>query len=107
MLKEKCENVKQFVKDHKAEFIAGGLVIGGLIIRHRDLQNINRHLFETLKLIDKDGECLEKLTDIVANHDAILKLNDEELKMICKVIDAQGSLNGTVADAIMKLKDNN
>ena len=106
MLKEKYENVKQFVKEHKVEFIAGGLVIGGLIIRNHDLKTTNGHLFDILKLIEKDGECLDKLTDVVIKHDTLLKLTDEELTMIGKVINAQGSLNETVANTLVKLKNN-
>ena len=106
MLKEKCENVKRFVKDHKAEFIAGGLVIGGLIIRQHDLKTINKNFIDTIKLVDKEGDCIEKLTDIVMAHDTLLKLTDEELTVIGKIIDAQGGLNETITDAIMKLKNN-
>lgn len=105
MFKERYDKMKTFVKDHKAELMVSGVVVGGLLLRKHDLKTMEKHLIDIIKLIDRDGDCIGKLTDIVEHHGTMIKLNDEELRMIGKVIKAQGSLNHTVAEAIVELRD--
>lgn len=105
MLKEKYENAKRFVKEHKAEFIAGGLVIGGLIIRHHDLKTTEKHFIDILELMNREGECVDKLTDIVMQHNELIKLTVDEIEAITKVIGKQVELDKGIIEDIIKLNN--
>ena len=99
MLKEKYENAKKFMKDHKAEFIAGGLVIGGLILRQYDKKTIEKHLVDIIGLIDKADDNTKKLVDAVVLH-------DEELTLIHELLGEQGKLNKVNIEVVEKLIKN-
>lgn len=99
MLKEKYQNVKGFVKEHKAEIIGGTIVIGGLVLRYYDRKETMKHLIDIVNLIDKTGDVQDKIVDVIGAH-------DKELKLINEVFDAQGKLNDTSTNAIKVLAKN-
>lgn len=105
MFKEKYENAKRFVKEHKAEIIAGGLVIGGLIIRHHDLKTTEKHLLDIMNLMDKEGNCVDKLIDVAEHHSELLKLTDEQIEGITKVLENQVKLDKVIIEDITKLNN--
>ena len=99
MLKEKYENAKKFMKDHKAEFIAGGLVIGGLMLRQYDKKTIEKHLIDILGLMEKAGNIEDKLVDAVVLH-------DKELTLINELLGEQGKLNKVNIEVVEKITEN-
>lgn len=99
MLKEKYENAKKFMKDHKAEFIAGGLVIGGLMLRQYDKKTIEKHLVDIIGLIDKADDNTKKLVDAVVLH-------DDELTLINELLEKQGILNKVNIEVVEKITEN-
>lgn len=99
MLKEKYENAKKFMKDHKAEFIAGGLVIGGLMLRQYDKKTIEKHLIDILGLMKKAGDIEDKIVDAVVLH-------DKELTLINELLGEQGKLNKVNIEVVEKITEN-
>lgn len=76
MLKEKFENAKQFVKDHKKEIIIGGICIAGVIIGRKLIKNFDGTLEKVTTQLPKKDSKKEKDLYTTAYNKAVDYANE-------------------------------
>lgn len=76
MLKEKFENAKQFVKDHKKEIIIGSICIAGAIIGRKLIKNFDGTLEKVTTQLPKKDSKKEKDLYTTAYNKAVDYANE-------------------------------